>query len=52
MFLCDPCHGPEPCYGSVVRSSGRCEACGQMAACLDCHTPAHRKKVDKAKDNG
>lgn len=47
MFLCDPCHGPELCHGSVVRSSGQCEACGQIAACLDCHTPAHREKIKK-----
>lgn len=50
MFLCDPCHGPDTCHGSVVRSVGQCEKCGKMAACLDCHTDAHRKKQGKAKE--
>ena len=43
MFLCDNCHGPEPCLGSIVGSSGQCEKCRKMAACLDCPTPAHRQ---------
>lgn len=50
MFLCQPCHGPEPCLGEVVKSRGACERCGKVADCIDCHADAHRpKKAEKEK---
>ena len=42
MFLCDPCHAkancPMPLFEDIAaRSRGRCESCGNVAACIDCH---------------
>lgn len=48
MFLCRPCHGPEPCLGEIVQSRGKCERCGEIANCIDCHVGTHRKISDDA----
>lgn len=39
MFLCDPCHGtscPRGFIENLMRSHGKCEGCGRVAACVDC----------------
>jgi hypothetical protein len=42
MFICEPCHTKaNDCQMGFIegfmRSRGRCEMCGDVAACLDCH---------------
>ena len=36
MFCCDECHDARK-HPTGYRSLGRCEVCGKMAACIDCH---------------
>lgn len=39
MFLCDSCHEgdcPSGFTEGLMRSRGRCEGCGESAACVDC----------------
>ncbi len=41
MFLCEKCHAKQGwCTKSAIlhsQSYGRCERCGAVAGCLDCH---------------
>ncbi len=48
MFLCDTCHDDQGLCGMLARSGGRCENCGESAACMDCHVPEHKNRL-KAK---
>lgn len=36
MFLCDACHDASK-HVDLFRSRGKCEGCGKVAACIDCH---------------
>lgn len=40
MFICETCHEKTTCKNGFIeglmRSRGRCEDCGDLAACLDC----------------
>lgn len=40
MFLCIQCHDYPDCLSQFVsfRSLGKCEGCGVVAECVDCHT--------------
>jgi hypothetical protein len=44
MFLCKECHEKECQFPHFVKSIGRCESCGKVAECVDCH--AYKKRVD------
>lgn len=43
MFVCEPCHDKPSwnCQNGMIegfmRSRGKCELCGTVANCLDCH---------------
>jgi hypothetical protein len=38
MFLCDKCHDANK-HIDLFRSNGRCEGCGKVRLCIDCHYP-------------
>lgn len=49
MFLCvDKCHKSCGCIAELMPSVGRCESCGKVAGCADCH--AYRRAADAAED--
>lgn len=40
MFLCRRCH--DETKHLSFKSHGRCEGCGKVADCIDCHYPVCR----------
>ena len=53
MFLCNKCHDAKK-HMDLFRSRGRCEGCGKVADCIDCHyaqcfTPPKAIVVKEAK---
>lgn len=50
MFLCNKCHDSKK-HMDLFRSRGRCEGCGKVADCIDCHyAKCYTPKVTVAKE--